>query len=54
MLSTLLSYFQRYGYWVVFFGVMLENAGVPVPGEAILLAAGSFAASDDSYPSRRV
>ena len=44
MLTTLLSYFQQYGYWVVFFGVMLENAGVPVPGETILLAAGFFAA----------
>ncbi|HXF38343.1 MAG TPA: DedA family protein [Blastocatellia bacterium] len=43
MLSTLLSYFTQYGYWVVFFGVMLENAGVPVPGETILLAAGFFA-----------
>src|ERR1041385_7422575 len=44
MLSTLLSYFAQYGYWVVFFGVMLENAGIPVPGETILLAAGFFAA----------
>lgn len=44
MLSTILSYFTHYGYWVVFFGVMLENAGVPVPGETILLAAGFFAA----------
>src|SRR5882724_9197602 len=44
MLSALLSYFAQYGYWVVFFGVMLENAGVPVPGETILLAAGFFAA----------
>jgi membrane protein DedA with SNARE-associated domain len=43
MLSTLLSYFEQYGYWVVFFGVMLENAGIPVPGETILLAAGFFA-----------
>ena len=30
--------FARYGYFVVFFGVLLENAGVPVPGETILLA----------------
>ncbi len=44
MLKTLFEYFTRYGYWVVFFGVMLENAGVPVPGETILLAAGFFAA----------
>jgi membrane protein DedA with SNARE-associated domain len=45
MLDALFSYFTQYGYWVVFFGVMLENAGVPVPGETILLAAGFFAAS---------
>jgi membrane protein DedA with SNARE-associated domain len=44
LLDTLLSYFARYGYWVIFFGVMLENAGVPIPGETILLAAGFFAA----------
>ena len=44
MLDTLLGYFVSYGYFVVFFGVMLENAGVPIPGETILLAAGFFAA----------
>lgn len=44
MLDTLFNYFAWYGYFVVFFGVMLENAGVPVPGETILLAAGFFAA----------
>jgi undecaprenyl-diphosphatase len=44
VLETLFAYFARYGYFVVFFGVMLENAGVPVPGETILLAAGFFAA----------
>jgi membrane protein DedA with SNARE-associated domain len=40
ILQTLLDLFAEYGYWVVFFGVMLENAGLPVPGETILLAAG--------------
>lgn len=44
ILHTLLDLFVRYGYWTVFFGVMLENAGLPVPGETILLAAGFFAA----------
>lgn len=42
ILDTLLGLFAAYGYWVVFFGVMLENAGLPVPGETILLAAGFF------------
>ena len=36
-----------YGYWVVFFGVMLENAGLPVPGETILLIAGYFASTGE-------
>ena len=43
ILKTLLELFKGYGYWIVFFGVMLENAGLPVPGETILLAAGYFA-----------
>ncbi|MEN3334705.1 MAG: hypothetical protein V7641_4070 [Blastocatellia bacterium] len=43
ILDTLLDLFKSYGYWIVFFGVMLENAGLPVPGETILLAAGFFA-----------
>src|SRR5437762_11932528 len=33
----------RYGSAVVFLGVVLESAGVPVPGETVLLAAGFFA-----------
>lgn len=37
-------FFDKYGYWTVFFGLLLENAGVPVPGETILLFA-SFLAS---------
>jgi membrane protein DedA with SNARE-associated domain len=34
----LIDLFGRYGYLVVFFGVLLENAGIPVPGETALLA----------------
>jgi membrane protein DedA with SNARE-associated domain len=30
--------FARYGYAVVFLGVFLENTGLPVPGETMLLA----------------
>lgn len=29
-----------HGYWVLFVGVMLENAGIPLPGETALLMAG--------------
>ena len=43
-LQLIEHYMLIYGYWAVFFGVMLENAGLPVPGETILLIAGYFAA----------
>ncbi len=38
MPTWIFDLFERYGYWAVFFGVCLENAGVPVPGETALLA----------------
>ncbi len=41
--SLLIDFFARYGYWAVFFGVMLENAGLPVPGETVLIFAGFLA-----------
>ncbi len=44
-LQLIEHYMLIYGYWAVFFGVMLENAGLPVPGETILLIAGYFAAT---------
>jgi len=37
------EFFARYGYWVIFFGVMSENIGVPIPGETVLLFAGFLA-----------
>lgn len=45
VLDLIERYMTAYGYWVVFFGVMLENAGLPVPGETILLVAGYFASA---------
>ena len=41
--QILSDFFAHYGYWVVFIGVMLENIGVPVPGETVLLFAGFLA-----------
>ena len=41
--QILTDFFARYGYWVVFFGVMLENAGLPVPGETVLILSGLLA-----------
>lgn len=34
---------QQWGYLAVFFGIMLENAGVPVPGETIIILASVMA-----------
>jgi membrane protein DedA with SNARE-associated domain len=34
----IIDLFARYGYAAVFAGVFLENAGLPVPGETMLLA----------------
>jgi len=48
-LQLIEHYMLAYGYWAVFFGVMLENAGVPVPGETILLVAGYFAATGEFH-----
>jgi membrane protein DedA with SNARE-associated domain/membrane-associated phospholipid phosphatase len=42
-IEKVLSLLAEYGYWIVLFGVMLESAGVPIPGETILLASGVLA-----------
>lgn len=44
--EVLRNFFEQYGYWTVFFALLLENAGVPVPGETVLLYA-SFLAFDE-------
>jgi membrane protein DedA with SNARE-associated domain len=41
----IIDLFARYGYGAVFVGVFLENAGVPVPGETVLLAGAAIAHS---------
>lgn len=37
---------QHYGYWVIFFGILLENIGIPLPGETVTLVGGFLAGSD--------
>jgi membrane-associated protein len=41
--QTFLSWYNAYGYPVLFLGVLLENAGVPVPGETAVLVAAFLA-----------
>ena len=43
MPAWIVDLFARYGYAVVFFGVFLENTGLPVPGETSLLAGAAMA-----------
>ncbi len=52
--QILTGFFARYGYWVVFFGVMLENAGLPIPGETVLIFAGFLAYRGDVHLSRAI
>src|SRR2546423_12925923 len=40
------DFFHQYGYWTVGVALLLENAGVPVPGETTLLFASFLAYSE--------
>jgi membrane protein DedA with SNARE-associated domain len=46
-LETIQELAQQYGYWAVFVGISLENAGVPLPGETITLVGGFLAGSGE-------
>ena len=45
LVDQIYSLFDRFGYSAVFIGVILDNAGFPVPGELILLLTGSLVAN---------
>jgi undecaprenyl-diphosphatase len=42
-MQNILHLIEQYGYLLVFFGVMVESMGVPLPGETILISAGILA-----------
>ena len=46
ILNLLREYLAQYGYWAVAAALLLENSGVPVPGEAVLLTASFLAFSE--------
>ncbi|MCU0568935.1 MAG: DedA family protein [Oculatellaceae cyanobacterium Prado106] len=46
-LETIQEIAHEYGYWSVFLGIMLENTGLPIPGETITLAGGFLAGSGE-------
>lgn len=39
-MENILSLIAQYGYLIILFGVMAESAGVPIPGETLLIASG--------------
>ncbi len=36
---------HQYGYWAIFMGILLENLGIPLPGETVTLVGGFLAGS---------
>jgi membrane-associated protein len=46
ILDLLRGYLAHYGYWAVAVALLLENAGLPMPGETILLLASFLAYSE--------
>lgn len=46
-LETIQEIAQDYGYGAIFFGIMLENMGLPLPGETVTLVGGFLAGSDE-------
>jgi membrane protein DedA with SNARE-associated domain len=43
IVETARQYLQTYGYWAVLFALLGENAGLPLPGETILILASFLA-----------
>ena len=41
--DLLIGLFVAYGYWIVFTAILLDNAGLPIPGELLLLTFGIVA-----------
>ncbi len=46
-LETLQEFAHQYGYWAVFGGILLENLGIPLPGETVTVIAGFLAGSGE-------
>ncbi|HEX5483763.1 MAG TPA: DedA family protein [Terriglobia bacterium] len=46
---ALSHFFHHYGYWTVFGATLLENMGIPVPGETVMLFAGFLARRGDLH-----
>jgi membrane protein DedA with SNARE-associated domain len=54
LFDQLAAYFNQYGYWTVAAALLLENAGIPVPGETTLIAASVFAQAGGRFNLRDI
>ena len=46
-LDTLQELARLYGYWAVFLGIAIENMGIPIPGETIVIVGGFLAGNEE-------
>lgn len=44
LIKSVMPFIQDYGYWAIFFAIYLEDFGVPLPGETVLVICSLFAA----------
>jgi membrane protein DedA with SNARE-associated domain len=49
LMNTVKPYIEQYGYWAVFGSILLEDFGLPTPGEAMLIAGALLASHGDLY-----
>ncbi|MDS3860395.1 DedA family protein [Thermosynechococcaceae cyanobacterium BACA0444] len=46
-LDVVQDFAREYGYWTILGGIMLENMGIPLPGETIVLVGGFLSGSGE-------
>lgn len=49
-IEHVLGLFGQYGYWIIFTAILLDNAGLPIPGELLLLIFGGVAGQGGVHP----
>lgn len=54
ILDLLRRLLDQYGYWTVAAVILIENAGIPVPGETVLLLASFLAYSEHELSLSRI
>ena len=49
LLTTVKPYLDHYGYWALFGVILLENFGLPVPGESLLITSALLASQGEMH-----